>query len=128
MKKILLLLVLLPILTFSQSWRTKTAAIDSGSYSTDAFNVDEGYILTGIVFPSMTAGTTSYKLLAGLTSTSVDTLWYNKAEFIDSLDVDGSPVSIDPDVTKGWQWFKVLFSTQQTADATLTPILTRIKD
>ena len=122
MKKILLLLVLLPILTFSQSWRTQTVAVDSGSYSSDAFAIPENYGLKSIIFPAMTSGTTSFKLLVGTTSTSLDTLYYDDAEYNPTIDVDGCPYSISANVSYGWQWFKVLFATQQTADVNLTII------
>ena len=122
MKKIILFLLLFSSLAFSQTWRSQSVSIDSADYSTDAFKIPEGFGLKSIVFPALTATTTSFKLLAGISSSSLDTLWYDDVEFSQTIDVDGCPVSLNANVVYGYQWFKVLFSVQQTADATLTII------
>lgn len=119
MKKLFITIFLLVIttLSFAQDRFVRIGTIDSSDYYTSAVQVPTGYELKNIIFPALTATTTSFMLKVGIEPASMDTLWYDSAVFNPTIDVDGCPYALNANEVWGWEWVMAVFSVQQTADA-----------
>lgn len=130
MKKLLLIFLLAvscdPV--FSQDKYSKSVPVDSGDTYTAAIPIKPGYAIKAIIFPTLTAGTTSFKLKAGTEPTDIDTLWYDGEVFSGTIPISGCAYSLNANLTFGWEYIIVQFGTTQTADRTLKVVFIKTEE